>query len=139
MKPSAHIAISLGVSYLVSRFFESIPAFFITFIGGVFIDLDHLVDYSLNHTGTLDLKKMYDKFMTLDLKRFYLVLHSYELVFCLWFYISIFKPNILWTAFATGYTSHIILDQLTNPIKVQGYFLSYRIYKKFHKHSIIRG
>lgn len=103
------------------------------------IDIDHFLDYFLNHSYKLDFKDMYGKLSRVELRRVYIIFHSYEFAFCLWLLASFFNSNVLLVAFATGYTVHIVLDQLVNPITVPAYFLLYRIYRKFDRKYLIRG
>lgn len=113
------------------------PCAFFSFIAGVFVDLDHLIDYSLNHSFTTNLKFIYDACAKIDIERLYILMHSYEVMALLWILIYTFSLSIVWKAVAIGLTQHLILDQLANPINTYGYFLAYRIINGFDTNKII--
>jgi hypothetical protein len=118
--------------------FKSAKCAVVSFASGVLIDIDHLFDYYSNHGFTLQLKKMYDTFVAVNLRRIYIFLHSGELVIILWVLIYVFSLSNCWKAFAIGLTQHLILDQITNPISAFGYFLIYRAMRGFKKKHIMR-
>lgn len=138
MKPQGHIVASGIIGLIVWAYFRSFAAGAVSFISGIFLDADHFVDYYLNCGFTLKIKKIYETFADMDFKRLYLLLHSYELLLIVWALIYISSPSVLWIAMAIGMTQHIMLDQLSNPIRVAGYFLVYRIAKGFKKEKILR-
>ena len=74
----------------------------------------------------------------MELKKLYLILHSYEIVIIFWAAIYIFSLGKLWQAIALGLTQHIVLDQLTNPMRPFGYFFTYRFLKRFKKEKVLR-
>ena len=102
------------------------------------IDLDHIIDYYINYHFTLKIKDIYTACLEMKVKRLYLVLHSYEILIVLWGAIFIFPLSNFWKAIAIGLTQHIIFDQITNPISRLGYFLTYRIAKRFDKELILK-
>jgi len=101
------------------------------------VDLDHLIDYYASYRFSLNLKHMYRALEEVRLKRIYLVLHSYELVICSWAAVLLFSPGMVWKGAAIGLTQHLIFDNLTNPINTKGYFLLYRLMKRFRTGPII--
>ena len=137
MLPLAHAGASGVISILVWVYFKSAGYAAISFIAGVFIDLDHLIDYYLNHPFTARIKEIYATCAAMRLKKIYIVLHSYELIILLWISIFAFGLGNFWKAIAIGMTQHIIFDQITNPINTYGYFLAYRITKGFNTHLLI--
>jgi hypothetical protein len=110
----------------------------VSFCAGVFIDLDHLFDYFYSHSFTINPKKVYQACLEMNLKRWFLFLHSYELVALFWIAIWLFSLSAVWKALAIGFTQHIIFDQITNPINTCGYFLTYRIMRGFDKRALIK-
>ena len=76
--------------------------------------------------------------LDMNLKKLYLVLHSYEFIAILWIAIYLFSLSNIWKAAAIGFTQHIIFDQLVNPIVPFGYFLTYRMIKGFSKKALIK-
>jgi len=114
-------------------------SFFISLAAGVLIDVDHILDYYLQQGITLKIKNIYFWCLETRCKFLFIFFHSLELVFLLWIIISLFKLNLFWVAFAIGITQHMVLDVLFNrEVNIFGYFLSFRIIKKFRKENIFR-
>lgn len=101
------------------------------------IDLDHLIDYYASHPFTANARTIYFTCLRMDLKKVYIVLHSYEIIACLWITIYVFYLGNFWKAVAIGLTQHIIFDQIVNPISAYSYFLTYRIAKGFKRNDLI--
>lgn len=138
MLPRGHIVISGIIGIFVWAWFKSAGCAIIAFASGVLIDLDHFIDYYANFGFTLNLNRIYDACHKMKFSKLYVVLHSYELIALLWISIFIFGLSHYWTAAAIGLTQHMIIDQITNPINNLGYFLAYRIIRKFKREDIIR-
>ncbi len=136
MLPLRHVLASGSISALVWVYFKSFGCAAASFAAGVLIDLDHLIDYCASHGFTWKAQAIYDACRRINLKKLYVVLHSYELIILLWIAIYVFSMSIIWKAVAIGLTQHIIFDQLTNPINTFGYFFTYRIIKGFKKELI---
>ena len=105
--------------------FRSVTCGVASFLAGVLIDLDHLFDYYYTHPLTINPKKVYDACMEMNLKRWFLFLHSYELITAFWVIIFFFGLSNIWKAVAIGFTQHLVFDQLFNPINTYGYFLTF--------------
>ena len=137
MLPLGHVIASGFISALVWVFFKSFGCAAVSFLSGILIDLDHLIDYYANHGFTFKVKAMYGAFHNIRFKKLYVILHSYELIALLWALICLFSLSNIWKALAIGFTQHLIFDQFTNPINKPGYFLTYRISRGFKKESIV--
>jgi len=107
-------------------------------LSGFLIDADHLLDYALSYKLTFNARKIYETCEKLELKKFYLVLHSLEIVIILWAAIYIFSLGKFWQAIALGLTQHIVLDQFTNRMRPFGYFFIYRLLNRFKKEKVLR-
>lgn len=107
-------------------------------MAGVFVDMDHFIDYYANHGPSLKLIDIYDTLARVDIKKVYLLLHSYEIIILLWVIICATGASVFWKAAAIGLTQHMILDQFTNPIFLLGYFFTYRFLNRFDKEMIIK-
>jgi hypothetical protein len=138
MRPIPHVVTSGIVSALVWIWFKSFGCAAVSFITGVFIDLDHLVDYYSAHRFTFSIKRIYCACLRVNFRKLYLLLHSYELVAILWAAICLFSLSNIWKAAAIGLTQHLIFDQISNPINTFGYFLTYRIINGFDRDRIIK-
>ncbi len=102
------------------------------------LDVDHLFDYYANHGPTVNIKKLYITVERVDLKRIFLLLHSYELLIFLVVLIYIFSLGDVWKALGIGVVSHVVVDQISNPVKPLAYFLTYRVAKKFEKEAFVK-
>jgi len=141
MRPSGHIVISAILSSAFLYATKSLPAAIISFFSGILIDLDHFADYFIFRGKiNLNIKDFYRAITKLELKKYYLILHSLELILILWLIVLTAKYNILLVAFIFGFTQHIILDLVFNSSAMLHprlfYFLSYRLCKKFEKEGL---
>jgi len=138
VKPLPHVAASGIISAISWFYFKSFGYCLITFLSGILIDADHLLDYALSYKFTFNARKIYEACKKMELKKFYIVLHSFEIVIILWAAIYIFSLSKFWQAIALGLTQHIVLDQLTNPIRPLGYFFIYRFLSRFEKEKVLK-
>lgn len=135
MKPKTHIISSTLLALVFYYFTKSIIGSIAAFASGVFIDLDHLVDFWLSHPQKpFSLKEFFfpNNYMKRNQKA-YVPLHSYELAILLWVVVisrgALSAPWLL--GVSLGITLHLILDDIGNNMKTFSYFLIFRIYKKF--------
>ena len=137
LKPMSHIAASGMISIFVWCYFKSFACGAISFAAGIIMDLDYFIDYCANHPFTINPKTIYRTYLHARFYKVCKLFHSYELVIMLWVVIYAFSLSNFWKAAALGLTQHILLDQITNPMKsVFGYFLTYRAMKKFREESL---
>ncbi len=99
---------------------------------GVFIDLDHIPDYLLYSKFKFSINDFFETCNNYKLKKFYLILHSYEIPAILWI-IYITGNNTVLLGFNIGYTIHLLVDQFGNFSKPFTYFFTFRLIKKFEK------
>lgn len=141
MKPISHVVASGVFGSAFYLLTQSSLASLVCFTSGIFIDLDHWLDYYLATGNKLVGPKALCLYCyELKFSNIYLLLHSYEITVLLWLVISAFKLNIYWIAIASGITQHMIFDQLGNTrmLNPLGYFLSYRINNNFKTDLIAR-
>lgn len=126
MKPPAHAAISLTIGGILWAITKSPYAMVAGFLTGVFIDLDHLVEY-------------YRWFVKGDNSRVWFFLHRYELVVPAFLagYLSGWDPAVL--AVSLAFLAHLLSDQLANPVGPLTYFFTYRAMKGFRRSEIIKA
>ncbi|MFH1792010.1 MAG: hypothetical protein ABH885_08545 [Candidatus Omnitrophota bacterium] len=130
MTASALIGAATGI------YLRSASCGIIAFFAGILIDIDHVMDFLISH-GRGSFSKFYETMLRANIEKFYGVLHSYEVVCALWVCISVFSLGAYWISFAVGVTQHLILDQLFNPIRPWGYFLTFRMLKGFKTDDIV--
>jgi len=91
---------------------------------GVFIDLDHAVDFYLTY-------------MKGNIAKVFVLLHGWEFVALGLALTLVFSPGPVALAFFLGYAGHMAADQLFNkPANPFTYFVSYRIYKRFYRSKL---
>jgi len=144
MKPSKHIIVSIPISATICFFTKSIYAGLICFLSGIILDIDHIVEYAV-HFGLKDFsyKKLFlacEQTSKLEgeykFEKIYLIFHSGELCIALWF-ISIYSRNIYLFAATIGYSIHLGLDWITNPVTPYGYFFIIRAINKFKTDKLV--
>ena len=139
MRPIHHVIISGGVTFVFSIWVKSTWALAACFLSGIFIDLDHHLDYYLARKEVpLNYRKFVDFFKHERRAKLYLFLHAYELLFILWVSIFAFSLGNVWLGVALGFTTHIICDEIFNPFKPLAYFMTYRIKHKFSREALYK-
>lgn len=129
MRPLRHLAYSTAAASVLLVTTRSPKIAIGCVAAGVLVDLDHLIEYK-NYCGD-DWK--WDEFSTgsyFDAKgTVKVIFHSWEAAAVLWGIVlardGIRKKNLLY-GIATGYTLHLILDQIGNNMSRMGYFELYR-------------
>jgi len=134
-----HVTITTALSLLVGFFWKNYSGVLLFWLGGIFLDVDHYLDY-IRETGDIriSLRRMEELFLNLKEKKFYGFFHSYELIiiglFLNFFY---FKNEWLYGLLA-GCASHLILDALFNPIRARFYFFLYRLNHSFEIETCVK-
>ena len=132
MNLKKHVTITTVLSLLLGFFWKNYLGVVLFWLGGIFIDVDHYLDY-IRETGDIriSLRRMEEMFLNLKEKKFYGFFHSYELIliglFLNFFYV---KSACLYGLLA-GLGTHIILDALCNPVRARFYFFLYRLSHSF--------
>ena len=134
MRPTHHMLISAGVTALFSVWIKNSAGLLACFLSGIFIDLDHHLDYLLiKKELPLSYSKLVHFFNDDDHSKLYLIFHSYELLAILWISIFAFHLNSVWLGVAVGFTTHIMCDEVVNPLRPLSYFLTYRVKHNFSR------
>lgn len=137
MSPSKHAAASAAVSVAFAAYSHSAGGTLICFLSGIFIDLDHVVDFWIaKRKPIFSYRKLYQYCANEKDGKLSLVLHSYELHLLLWIAVFALHLDVLWLGLAVGVTSHLILDQIFNPLRPYVYFFAYRLKHGFDKKCI---
>jgi len=136
MRPIWHILSSSILGIIVFYFTESFLAGFLVLLSGVFIDLDHLIDFWVSEPKNLfSVKQFYHMDKHLESKGdhyTFIFLHSWELMIVLVILTSNYN-NIYLFVVTFGILLHFILDSFNlektdHPLT---YFLTFRVFKKF--------
>ena len=104
----------------------------------VLVDADHFLDYIITQKRFASIKTVLNAFKTFAIvRKNYFILHSWELIFLLAFYICLY-PNPILLACFTGYAFHVLSDQVYNVfflgkynLKMLFYFIVFRMSLSF--------
>lgn len=133
MTPKVHTASSIILAVVLYYFSHSLGLLFSTLLAGIFIDLDHLIDFwKSKPQNPFSIKEFLRPrgYMKQNHKAF-VPLHSYELIAILWLLAFRTHWNPILIGLSSGFTLHLILDDIGNDLKTFSYFIVYRIAKKF--------
>jgi hypothetical protein len=139
MMPVSHAAASGIVSAVFAYLTHSVVGTIVCFLSGIFIDLDHLIDFWIAKKKIIiDYPKLVS-FTGLERGgKLFLVLHSFEFWLLFWVVIVYYQLNEVWVGLAVGGSAHLIIDQLANPTKPLSLSLLYRWKHRFAKECIFR-
>ena len=136
MSPSKHIVASGISSIAFAACIHSWGGTAACFLSGIFIDLDHIIDFWIaKKRFPRQYRDLYSFCTNEKAGKLHLIFHSYELLAVLWFLCVFYKWNPVWLGLTIGMTLHIILDAMTNSLRPLVYFLTYRIRHDFSKAS----
>lgn len=130
MQLSRHAAVSavFSAAFFAATHSRVIAVSF--FLAGVFIDLDHVIDYWRVHPFKTDPAHFFATCEEHRLKKVYLYLHSIELVFLL-FVFTLLARSAVFFGITCGFLVHLICDQLSNRVYPFSYLFFYRWAKGF--------
>ncbi len=132
-----HCAVSgavAAVAYLATR--DAATAL-VTLAAGILIDVDHVPDYLLHAGKKASVKGFFEDCEASRLKRYYLALHSYEIVPVIILLGLLTNHTMLSTAAAVAFLIHILCDQIYNPVVHRAYFFFYRLKNGFAVEKIV--
>lgn len=127
MSPLGHVIVSATAAGVVATLTEHPLVGMLCFLAGVFIDLDHFLEYFWYEGVRLDVR---DFKLACDETRFprvLLILHSWEMLLLLWLLPLAGLAHPLLLGLLVGLTLHMICDQICNQPFPLAYFLTYRI------------
>lgn len=136
---SRHIGLSLSVALGVYTLSRSASMAAASFIAGVFIDADHAFDYLREYGFRPDRRFFFRSFHQTLYRRIVLFLHAWEWLLLLAAAAVWSRGDSVLVGAIIGLGQHLIADQLTNPVCRWGYFISYRVWKKFITSKIFPG
>jgi hypothetical protein len=127
MKTTSHIvasAVAGAAAYKITGTAQTAAALF---LGGVLIDLDHVLDYLVLAKEKHTVRNFFSWFNDIRWKRIVVVFHSYEF-YAFFLLIALLFPNDILTGLAIGIGLHLIMDQFGNTQPINGIRLSWRFY-----------
>lgn len=141
MLVSRHVIVSLSGGALIYLSTQSLFKAILFSFAGIFIDVDHLFDYIRNWGWKIvSIREFFRIFYTLDLKKVYVILHSYELLAMLGLLLWYLKVDWGWVVFLS-LSVHLLMDQIYYILHFKKpffYFLAYRISKKFEPEKFVK-
>lgn len=132
MRLKTHVIISITMAGILWLILRSTVVSLAVLLSGIFIDLDHLIEY-FYHEKKFSIKRFFYIFYGNEyrLKKVFLLFHSYELLLII-SACALFSSNkALFFGLFIGLGHHMLIDVLTNEIKPWKYFLLYRMFNKF--------
>jgi hypothetical protein len=131
MKIQGHILTSAGISGVLYFLLRSVPGALTCFIVGVFIDLDHLLDYAVNHGPRLRWRHFFAVFREHIFTKVLVLLHAWEWVLLLLGIVWLTDRHPASVGAFIGFLSHMVLDKLTNENRPGAYFITWRLLRGF--------
>lgn len=129
MRFSQHVLVSVVISALVWWWLRSLSAALACFLAGVFIDLDHIIDFLYNCRRPCKISRFFTVFEFEALANIFVFLHSWEFAL-LWLALMACVPEArqpLALGLFIGFVTHLGLDNLFNRHSRWAYFLFYRL------------
>ena len=129
MQPSKHVVVSVLVSALVWWWLRSSAAALACFLMGVFIDLDHIIDFLCNSRRKLRFHRFFTAFEFEVMENIFVFLHSWEFAL-IWLALLLSLPEArqpVVQGLFIGFVTHLGLDNLFNRHSRWAYFLLYRL------------
>ncbi len=138
MTPSQHAAVSAGSGILLGLILRSWVAGLSCCLIGIFIDLDHLLDFWSNRGFSLSIRSFLDFCYRGTSPTFYVILHGYEYIpLYLWLTTIPALRSVGW-GLTVGYALHLLGDQFFNRhLNRWTYFLTYRLVHRFDSSRIV--
>ena len=138
VSPARHLAVSAASGAILTLWLHSWVAGITCTIVGVFVDIDHFLDFWLTCGFSLNLKRFLDFSYYGTSRRFLVIFHAYEYIpVCLW--LATF-PEIRYFGWGltSGYVLHLLCDQVGNRgLHRYTYFLSYRLVQRFEFRKLV--
>jgi len=129
MQVSKHVIASMLISALVWWWLRSSAAALACFLMGVFIDLDHIVDFIYNNRRHFRVHRFFAAFEFEVLENIFVFLHSWEFAL-IWLALLLCVPDVrqpVALGIFIGFVTHLGLDNLFNRHSRWAYFLLYRL------------
>ena len=137
MTPKYHIAASTIISGILYSLFNSWAMSAASFVTGILIDIDHIVDYSIAHGLRIDIKDFFKFFYEERYRRITLIFHGWE-----WLLILVLAAwqtdwNLWVTGALIGWGQHMFFDKIFNISNFRSYSLLWRWHRDFNSDNIL--
>lgn len=138
MSPTGHAVVSAGAAAVTAIALRSWSAGAACFLAGVLVDLDHYVDFWMNHGLVLSPRRFFEFCYYGDSPTFVDLLHGYEYIPPLLWLCTVPGMRDVGIGLTVGYSLHLLCDQLFNRhLHRWTYFLAYRAFHRFDSKRIV--
>jgi hypothetical protein len=133
MKPQNHIACSALIAAGLYLFFKSWQMSLACFLSGIFIDIDHIYDYSRIFEFPFKIKHFFNASYNRKHTRMTMILHSWELLVLIGILAWSTNWNPMLIGILIGSGSHIALDIISHGTRLRAYSFMWRYKVNFDK------
>ena len=98
--------------------------------------MDHFLEFFLFSKDRFSPENFINFYDNISYIKAYVLFHSYEFLAVVWFF-CLKSENLIFWGLAVGYTLHLILDLIFNPVYWYAYSLLFRIITGFSKKKFI--
>jgi hypothetical protein len=125
------VIVSSSVSLALWALLRSVPVAVGSWITGVLIDLDHVLEYFVQRGPLRRIDDLFHASYNRVYTKAYLILHGWELI-ALWIALCVASSWNPWVVGgAIGFTHHLTLDQIWNKPARYAYWLVWRAHHRF--------
>lgn len=139
MNAKYHFAASTAISGILYALVGTWTITIASFVTGVFIDIDHLIDYMVVHGPRFQLKDFFSFFYDNRYTTVFLILHGWEWLFLMTFATWLSGWNPWFTGALIGWGQHMFFDKIFNTSLFRSYSLLWRWSRGFDKKRIPLG
>ncbi|OFW89156.1 MAG: hypothetical protein A3D75_01630 [Candidatus Levybacteria bacterium RIFCSPHIGHO2_02_FULL_37_18] len=136
-----HFLFAVFAGYIVWKLWHKPKAsFFSAIAGGIFIDLDHLIDYFLAFGLNFNLDHFLGSHQYLKTDKVYILFHGWEYIIFLLIVVLILKNKTIKSVFlalVVGAFFHLSTDIVINEAFVKTYSVVYRFKNGFEAEKLI--
>ncbi len=131
MRLEYHIAASTIISGVLYAIFKSWGLSIASLVSGIFIDLDHVIDYLIEHGLRFNVKKFFDFFYEEKHRKIFLIFHGWEwlIILCVFAWLTNWNPWI--TGILIGCGQHMVFDFFYSMTTLRSYSLLWRWKNRF--------
>jgi hypothetical protein len=131
MKLEHHIVASTLISAILFTSVKSWGLSIASFISGIFIDLDHVIDYVIDHGFIINLEEFLSYFYGEEHLKIRLIFHGWEWLILIIISAKLTNWNPWVTGLLIGYGHHIVLDFFYSKAPFRSYSLIWKWKKRF--------
>ncbi len=132
MKLRSHVVASIIFSTIFFVVFKSWSIAVSSFMSGVLIDCDHVIDYLLKFRKRFRVKDFFGTYYNDKMLFVMIIFHSWELLLLLNIYAFLMSGNPRVIGVTMGFTQHVALDQTFNNLNGWIYFFFWRLKRGFY-------